>query len=259
MTDLRLGDYKEMIKDIPDKSIDLVVTDPPYLHIKGGCKSKRLNVGCRDAHSDVVDKMSDFGQEQINEFLDAVKPKMKQVNMYVFCSKLQIPHYLNWAIKNKLQYDLLFWYKNTNRMISTKFYASNVEYIVRIYGSGCSLKSILDESGKARSEMYQKIFCYDTPKNKEHEAQKPVEMLERLILLSSNKGDKVLDCFMGSGSTALACVRTLRNFIGIEIDEKAYNTARKRLEEELQHNFLGFFLNAESLELKDDDEVCSEL
>lgn len=229
MIDLRQGDCLELMKDIPDKSIDLIVTDPPYLHIKGGCKSKRLNVGCRDVNSNVVSNMSDFGEQQIYTYLDNVKKKMKKINMYVFCSKLQIPYYLNWALKNKLQYDVLFWYKNTNRMISTKFYASNVEYIIRIYDKGCSLKSILNNNGKAKSELYQKIFSYDTPKNKIHEAQKPIELLERIILLSSNKNDTILDCFMGSGSTGVACMNTERNFIGIELDEKYFNIAKERL------------------------------
>lgn len=91
MIDLRQGDCLEVMKDISDKSIDLIVTDPPYLHIKGGCKSKRLNVGCRDVNSNVVSNMSDFGEQQIYTYLDNVKKKMKKINMYVFCNKLQIP------------------------------------------------------------------------------------------------------------------------------------------------------------------------
>ena len=201
MIDLRQGDCLEVMKDIPDSSIDLLITDPPYLHIKGGCKSKRLNVGCRNVNSNVVSNMSDFGEQQIYTYLDNVKKKMKKINMYVFCSKLQIPYYLNWALKNKLQYDVLFWYKNTNRMISTK----------------------------AKSELYQKIFSYDTPKNKIHEAQKPIELLERIMLLSSNENDTILDCFMGSGSTGVACKKLNRNFIGIEIDEKYFKIAEERI------------------------------
>lgn len=232
MIDLKQGDCLELMKDIPDKSIDLVVTDPPYLHIKGGCKSKRLNVGCRDVNSNVVSNMSDFGEQQIYTYLDNVKKKMKKVNMYIFCSKLQIPYYLNWVLKNKLQFDVLFWYKNTNRMISTKFYASNVEYIIRIYSNGCSLNNILNDNGKAKSELYQKIFSYDTPKNKIHEAQKPTELLERLILLSSNENDLILDCFMGSGTTGVACKELNRNFIGIELDENYYKIACERINKE---------------------------
>ncbi len=228
MRSLLYGDYKEVIKDIPDKSVDLIVTDPPYLHVKGGMKSKRLNVGVRDAKSKVVSDMSDFGKDSIYDFLDNVKSKMKKVNMYVFCSKLQVVHYLNWAVDHKYQYDILFWYKNTNKMISTKFYASNVEYIIRIYANGCGLKSRTDENGIARSDLYQKVFIYDTPKNKVHEAQKPVELVEKLILVSSEEGDTVLDPFMGSASVGIAAENLNRNYIGIEIDKNTYNIAKER-------------------------------
>jgi site-specific DNA-methyltransferase (adenine-specific) len=61
---------------------------------------------------------------------------------------------------------------------------------------------------------------------------KPIELLTKYILLSSKENDVVLDCFMGSGTTGIACVRTKRNFIGIEIDEKYFNIAKNRIESE---------------------------
>ena len=121
MIDLRHGDCLELVKDIPDKSVDLLLTDPPYLHIKGGCKSKVFNKGVRDSESKVVSDMSDFGEIEINEFLDTVKPKMKVFNAYIFCSKLQIPYYLNWALRNKYQFDMLIWDKMNYGLISRKF------------------------------------------------------------------------------------------------------------------------------------------
>jgi len=230
------GDCIEAVKKLPNKSVDLIVTDPPYLHIKGGCKNKKLNVGCRDANSKVVSEMSDFGKSQIYSFLDNIKCKMKKVNMYIFASKLQLPYYLNWALENKLQFDVLFWFKNTTRMISTKFYASNVEYIVRIYSSGCALNNIVREDGKADSELYQKFFVYDSPnKNKKLcETQKPLAMIERIIKLSSNEGDLVLDPFMGSGTTGVACRNLGRNFIGIDNDPEICEVAKERIKKGLE-------------------------
>ena len=64
-----------------------------------------------------------------------------------------------------------------------------------------------------------------------HSCQKPIDILERLIQVHSKKGATVLDCFMGSGSTGVACLQTNRNFIGIELDEKYYNIAKKRCSE----------------------------
>lgn len=222
-------DCIKVMKQIPDKSIDLIITDPPYLHVKGGMKSKRLNVGVRDAKSQIVTSMSDFGKDEIYNFLNVAKKKMKKVNMYVFCSKLQIVYYLNWAIENKLKYDLLFWYKDTTRMISTKFYASNIEYIIRIYGNGASLKKRVGIDGKARSDLYQKFFIYPTPKMKVYEAQKPLEILEKLVEVSSEPDDIVLDPYMGSGTTGLACKNLNRKFIGIELEKDIFEVAKNRL------------------------------
>ena len=227
MIDLRHGDCLELVKDIPDKSVDLLLTDPPYLHIKGGCKSKGLNKGVRDTKSKVVSNMSDFGEKEINEFLDIVKPKMKIFNAYIFCSKLQIPYYLNWALKNKCQFDVLIWDKDFTGIISRKFFAPNIEYIIRIYKKGLNQ---LDAS-----KYYQKIKQYKRPKNKVHEAEKPVELLKEFIMLSSNNEDIILDMFMGSGTTGQAVLEVgNRKFIGIEKDEKHFNIAKERIEEALE-------------------------
>ena len=66
---------------------------------------------------------------------------------------------------------------------------------------------------------------------KQHVCMKPTDILARIITTSSNPGDTILDCFMGSGSTGVACINTNRNFIGIELDEGYYNIAQKRIEQ----------------------------
>lgn len=223
-------DYFSGIQQIDNKSIDLLLTDPPYLYAKGGMKSKQFNVGCRSSNSFVVKKMSDFGEEKINLFLDLVKPKMKQVNMYVFSSKLQVPYYLNWAIKNKCQFDILMWDKDFKGIINRKFFASNSEYIIRIYKKGLNQ---LDDIN-----LYQKIHKFKRVKNKLHEAEKPIELLKRFILLSSNEGDLIFDAFTGSGTTAIACIDTNRNYIGFEIDKNYYDIAINRIKE-LENNGIG--------------------
>ena len=102
------GDCLELMKDIPDGSVDLIITDPPYLHVKGGMKSKKYNVGTWNADSKMVTNMSDFGEVEIFNFLDTVIPKMKKANMYIFCSKLQLVSYFKYISMNKkLKYDLL--------------------------------------------------------------------------------------------------------------------------------------------------------
>ena len=73
-------------------------------------------------------------------------------------------------------------------------------------------------------------FKRDKGKNY-HSCQKPLDILERLIQVHSKEGATVLDCFMGSGSTGVACLQTNRNFIGIELDENYYNIAKERCSE----------------------------
>lgn len=75
------------------------------------------------------------------------------------------------------------------------------------------------------------VWLYPPAKKQGHITPKPVEMLENIINHSTNKGDIVLDCFMGSGSTGVACLNTNRRFIGIEKEEKYFNIAKDRIEE----------------------------
>ena len=83
-------------------------------------------------------------------------------------------------------------------------------------------------------EVQDNISCVwesnSTNSGKLHSCQKPLDILEKIIKTSSNEGDIVLDCFMGSGSTGVACLNTNRRFVGIELDEKYFNIAKDRLE-----------------------------
>lgn len=78
-------------------------------------------------------------------------------------------------------------------------------------------------------KQHHSVMNYEIAKKQGHITPKPVDLLEYLIKTSSNEGDIVLDCFMGSGSTGVAALRTNRRFIGIELDEKYFNIAVERL------------------------------
>lgn len=226
---IKQGDCMELINTIPDKSIDLIVTDPPYLHVKGGMKSKKFNTGTWKANSYTNTKMNDFGRKEIFTFLDEISKKMKKTNIYVFCSKLQLEFYFQWITLNKKKYDLLVWDKQKKSMKSTKFFTSDIDYVLRIYENGVSLNKITDENGIALSDYYTKIQSYPQPKGS-HETMKPLELIEKYILLSSQEGDVVLDLFMGSGSTCVACINTNRHYIGFELDKQYFEIARQRIE-----------------------------
>ena len=80
-------------------------------------------------------------------------------------------------------------------------------------------------------KIHHSVMDYEIAKKQGHITPKPVDLLEYLIKTSSNEGDIVLDCFMGSGSTGVACMNTNRKFIGIELDEIYFNIAKQRIEE----------------------------
>ncbi len=223
-------DCLEGMKRIPDKSIKLIVTDPPYLHVKGGMKSKKYNTGTWKAESDMVTKMSDFNKDKIFQFLDLSLQKMEKANMFIFCSKLQLVHYFEYISQHKkLKYDLLVWDKVKYSMKCTKCYTNDIEYVVRIYQDGVSLNKILVEDGsKSDINHYLKRQSFAQPRGS-HETMKPTGLLERFIRVASEEGDVVLDMFMGSGTTAIACLNTNRNYIGFELDKHYCEIANERI------------------------------
>ena len=120
-------------------------------------------------------------------------------------------------------------------MKSSKFFTQDIEYIVRIYESGVSLNKVWNEDGtKSDSRYYMKRQKFPQPKG-EHNTMKPTELIERFIELSSDKEDVILDPFMGSGTTAIACINTDRNYIGFELDEEYYNISMERIAEHNQN------------------------
>lgn len=237
MSDYRLmqGDCIKLMQSLPNNSVDLIVTDPPYEHVMGGMKSKRYNAGVWKADSYINMKMSQFKKKEIFQFLDTVIPKMEKVNMFVFCSRLQLAHYFDYLNQHKkLKYDLLVWDKsskdNKYGMKSSMFYTSDIEYVLRIYESGVHLFKVLtDDESKSDYRYYMKRQKFAQPKGL-HESMKPIELLERYIKVSTNENDTVLDCFMGSGSTGVASLKLGRNFIGIELNEEYFNIAKNRIE-----------------------------
>lgn len=95
---------------------------------------------------------------------------------------------------------------------------------------------IFATNGKSKREFYAgekdvwKIPLDETfPIKRIHPSQKPLKLVKKMILNSSHEGDVVLDCFMGSGTTAVACIKNNRHFIGFEIDEKYFNIANERI------------------------------
>lgn len=220
MNTLYCGDFVEELQKISDKSIDLLLTDPPYLRHVGGCKSK-WNIGVMAKDNKTIAEMTDFGKDKIYNFLNLVRPKMKVMNAFIFCSKQQLPYYLDWALEHKVKFDVLIWDKMHHGVLNYGFFSTKYEYVVRLYEK--QLNHVEDPS------LYQKVLQGKVPSTKLHPTQKPIEIIENLIKIGCKENEIVLDPFMGSGTTGVACKNLNRDFIGIELDKSYYNIAKERI------------------------------
>lgn len=226
------------MKRIPDGSIDLVVTDAPYWHKKSpgppysqrrqcNTDSKFSNSALYNYEGEMIKQMSDFDDKCINAFLTELKPKMKIMNAYLFCSETQVPYYCMWAENNGLMFTILVWEKPLS-IINKNRFSQNLEYIIRIYDYGTALNRL------PYNELYNRVkkTLPISGGNKIHPTEKPVTLMQEFIQLSSKEGDVVLDAFMGSGTTAVACIRENRHFIGFELDKGYYEKACERIRAE---------------------------
>lgn len=223
------GDCIEILKTFKKGDIDIVITDPPYLHEKGG-RGKFLLGTSLDREGYNMGKLSDFGESKIVEFLDITKSLMVKPQWYIFCSEKQLVYYLKWAVENKLKYNVLTWNKPVN-VLNRERYSTNIEYIVRIYSKGCALNKLDLDANKDKVKYYSKYKTYNVIKGKGklHGSQKPVDLINELVELSTEEGAVVLDCYMGSGSTIESAIKKGRKAIGIEIEESIFNISSDRL------------------------------
>ena len=223
MIDLRQGDCLELMKDIPDESIDLIITDPPYKIVQGGCTNKAVRL--KGSNQEQLKKGILFNNNSMkfSEWVPEVYRVLKNnSHCYIMSNDRNINELLN-VCKNtgfKLL-NILVWGKSKHS--PNRYYLKNCEFIIFL------------RKGKAKNinKMGTKqLLLVNNVETKKHPSEKPIELMKILIENSSNENDVVLECFMGSGSTGVACLNTNRNFIGIELDEKYFEIAKERIEKE---------------------------
>ena len=217
-------DALNILRNLKDGSVDLVVTDPPYKVISGGNKSevwKSKYSGCVLEKND--GKIFQHNDIEFKDWLPEVYRVLKDgTHFYCMTNVLNLSKIIQEAEKVGFYlHNILVWEKNN---ISTnRWYMKNCEFVL-FFKKG-KAKTINNPSSKM-------VHKFNNPTGKKlHPTEKPVELMEMYVLNSSNEGDLVLDPFMGSGSTALACLKNSRDFIGIEIDSNYYNIAKQRIEE----------------------------
>ena len=241
MSNIKLlnGDCLELMKDIPDKSIDMILCDLPY----GTTDCKWDNVipfeTLWEQYNRIIKDNSAiclFGQQPFTSKL--INSNLKLFRYEWIWQKTKSTGFMN-AKKMPLKSheNILIFYKKLPTYnpqgivnnVSIKAGRSEKGNI-RVYGkTGCGNPDYIQTA----SNYPKDVITFSNPSNKghKHPTQKPVALLEYLIRTYTNEGEIVLDNCMGSGSTCVACVNTNRHYIGFELDPQYYDIACKRLNE----------------------------
>lgn len=217
------ADCLDILKQLPDKCIDLVLTDPPYiLDMRGGKPNndfgKRKLI--KDKHIDFI--CNDFDFEAVAKEWIRICSK---VNLFIFCSTAQISRTMSFFEELGYSVNLLVWDKPNPIPLCNNKYVSNLEFIVDVKEKGAFFNNDLPMCEKLKS------FKYPAPTDRIHPTEKPLKLVSDLIALKSRQNDIVLDCFSGSGTTAIACHNLKRRFICIEKDFDYWKASCKRLED----------------------------
>ena len=211
------GDCLEIMGGIKDKSVDLIVTDPPYLMDYQSNRRKK---------EDRFDKIkNDKGNYMlIQDYLEECHRIMKDnTAIYCFCSWHNIDFFKNEFEKHFKLKNILVWNKNNHGTGDLKgSYAPKHEFIL----FGHKGRTLLREK-----RIADVIDCPKISSNKlTHPTEKPQDLLEIFIKQSSDVGSIIFDGFMGTGSCGIAAKKLNRKFVGIELDEKYFNIAKDRIE-----------------------------
>ena len=212
MINLLHGDCFDLLKDIPDESVDMILTDPPYgMNFQSSHRKTKYEKIKGDSNLDWLD---DF----VDEIYRVSKPNTAH---YVFCSFHHIDKFKQ-AIEKKFKVkNILTWVKNNTSMGDLKGdFAPKTEFIIFFHKGRKLINGKRDPN----------VLEFKKTRNELHPTQKPVDMTEYLIGKFSDEGDVILDPFMGSGTTGVACMNTNRDFIGMELDENYFNIAKERIE-----------------------------
>jgi len=235
MINLMLGDCLERMKEIPDGSIDMVMTDPPY-----------GTTACKWDSVIPLEPMWEQLKRIIKPNGAIVMTASQPFTSVLTCSNLKMFRYsmvwhksqstghLNaWRMPMRAHEDLVVFYSKQptyNPELKNKP-AANIRPITRrTKKTDCYNNHKLDaHKCPPDKTMPNSVLRLNNAQGTKHPTQKPVALMEYLIKTYTNEGETVLDFTMGSGTTGVACVNLGRSFIGIEMDENYFNIASDRI------------------------------
>ena len=216
------GDCLNYMKKIPSESIDLIVTDPPYLinyQSSRRIKKEKFEKIKNDVNS----------QQLICDYFEECNRILKNnTAIYCFCSWHHIDFFKQEFEKHFKLKNIIVWNKNNHGSGDLKgAYAPKHELIL----FGHKGRTLLREKRISDVIECEKI----NSGNLTHPTEKPTKLIEIFIKQSSDINDIVFDGFMGSGSTGVACINTNRKFIGCELDENYFKIAEQRLKNTIKN------------------------
>jgi len=213
----------EGLKELPDGCVDLIMMDPPYLLDTGGSQGM-TGLGPRKVFVEM--HQGTFTKGITNDVLDELVRVMRKINIYIWCNERQIPQYMDYFLDKGCHFNVLTWHKTNAPPLCGNMYLSDTEYCLFFREPGVRIRGNYSTLSK-----YHVSLTNVEDKNKyNHPTIKPLQLIRRLISNSSDEGDLVLDPFMGSGTTAVACVQSGRDYIGWELDEGYHKTAERRVD-----------------------------
>lgn len=229
------GDSKDIIKQIPDNSIDFILTDPPYNIGKHSTGNIPLP-GRTAMNNDVADwDWVDFHPENwVEDFIRILKPTG---NLFIFTTYNQIGKWYDCLDQRFDATNFMIWHKtNPAPKIFKAGFLNSCEMIYTCWNKKHTWNFI---SQREMHNFIESPICMKPERlsNPKHPAQKPVSILRKMIRIASNKGDIIFDPFMGVGSVGVAAINEGRKFIGIEINPEYFKAAKKRINEELTNSF----------------------
>jgi len=230
---LHLGDSYKLIKQIPTASVNLILTDPPY-NLSPYSTGNIEFTWRKDLNNDLAewDKVEFRPADWVSEFKRILKPKG---NIFAFCSYNLIGKWHEAFDPEFDTFQFMVWHKtNPPPKVFKAGFLNSCELIVCMWDKGHTWNF---GNQKDMHNFIETPICNGPERLKEphHPTQKPVKVLEHIIKIASNKGDTVFDPFMGVGSTGVAALNLGRKFVGIEIDEKYFKAAEKRLRNAASH------------------------
>jgi len=220
-------DCLSLLARLPNSSVDLILTDPPYnisLHSTGNINLPNGKI----INNNIAtwDTIPFNPHDYVSDFNRILKPNG---NIFIFTSYSLLGKYHEAFDKIFTTFQIFIWHKTTpTQSVYKNSFLNSCELVVCLWNKGHTWNF------KSQREMHNFFECPscrypEKISNPNHPTQKPLALIEHLLLIASNKNDIVLDPFMGVGTTGVAALKNNRRFIGTDIDPKYVAASLKRL------------------------------